>query len=294
MDAMDVNWCLVCDRHIDVEGNSPYCSRECYTAARSSTSSALASPAYRPFDNVPAAESISELDCDLCSRFESSISSTERSRWIGKGAAGIYAWARDVPPGPPSGPDHSVSTADLRPPKLLQTTRRPVPPSLCMSKTIPAPAPSGSSSRPPISSLPSLSSQCPTNTSVASLTTPSPSMYPASPVEAPVSPCPPTTTTTAVKGGLISALTAQVRSWTASSKECPRSQTVTRTSSAVRPRPRLHLPPLDDPAEVVHEPKDGFDFELDGYWVPSTEKLPLTDDHPAFRSRGRPSSRIIS
>ncbi|KAH9933350.1 uncharacterized protein B0H18DRAFT_1115358 [Fomitopsis serialis] len=278
MDAMDVNWCLTCSRHIDVEGNAPYCSRECYTSDQPASSSALASPVYNAFDSAPIAESISELDdCDLCSRFESSITTTERSRWIGKGDAGIYAWARDVPPGPPSGPDSAISTADLRPPKLLQTTRRPVPPSLCMSKTIPAPAPSGSS-RPVLSSLPSLSSQCPTNTSVASLTTPSSSVSPASPIEASPSPCPPTTTTVAVKGGFISALTAQVRSWTASSKECPRSETVTRqsrTASAVQAKASLG-------------------YEFDGYWGLSTEKLPLTDDHPAFRARGRRSSRVVS
>ncbi|KAH9840103.1 uncharacterized protein C8Q71DRAFT_689248, partial [Rhodofomes roseus] len=199
--AMDVNWCLTCDRHIDVEAYAPYCSRECL---------ALASPVYNAFDNAPIAESISEFDdCDLCSRLESSLPTTERSRWIGKGDAGISAWARDVPPGPPSGLDTVISTADLRPPKLLQTTRRPVPPSLCMSKTIPAPAPSGPS-RSVLSSLPSLSSQCPTNTSVASLTTPSSSLPPSSPMEAP-SPCPPTTTTITAKGGFISALTAQVR-----------------------------------------------------------------------------------
>ncbi|EPT00949.1 hypothetical protein FOMPIDRAFT_1145731 [Fomitopsis schrenkii] len=292
MDAMDVNWCLACSRHIDVEGNAPYCSRECYVSDQPSTS-ALASPIYISADNAFAADNISELDdCDLCSRYESSLPTTERSRWIGKGDAGIYAWARDVPPGPPSGPDYPSPTADLRPPRLLQTSRRPVPPTLCTSKTIPASAPSDHA-RPILSSLPSLSSQCPTNTSVVSLSTPASSMSPVSPLEASPAPCPPSATTAAVKAGLISALTAQVRSWTVS-KECPRSQTVTRqsrTASAIRARP---LPPIDDPAFVFHESKDCFGYELDGSWGPSTEKLPLTDDHPAFRARGRSSSRALS
>ncbi|TFY56671.1 hypothetical protein EVJ58_g7491 [Rhodofomes roseus] len=38
VDAMDVNWCLTCDRHINVEGYAPYRSRE---------SLALASPVQR-------------------------------------------------------------------------------------------------------------------------------------------------------------------------------------------------------------------------------------------------------
>ncbi|KAI0726765.1 hypothetical protein C8Q72DRAFT_844490 [Fomitopsis betulina] len=287
---MDVNWCLACSRHIDVEGNAPYCSRECFASDQPSTSSALPSPIYNCAD---CADNISELDdCALCSRYESELPTTERSRWIGKGAAGIYAWARDVPPGPPSGPHCSSSTADLRPPKLLQTTRRPVPPTLCTNKTIPASAPSDYA-RSVLSSLPSLSSQCPTNTSVVSLSTPASSMSPVSPIEASPVPCLPAATTTPVKAGLISALTAQVRSWTAS-KECPRSQTVTRqprTASAIRPRLCF---PIDDASLVFHEPKDCFGYELDGSWGPTTEKLPLTEDHPAFRARGRPCSRARS
>lgn len=120
-----------------------------------------------------------------------------KSAWIGKGIAGIHAWALDVTPGCPDELEHahqhqpsprsrsSISpiTSTFRPPKLLQG-RRPTP-TVFMSKTEPAPpVPSmpictPQQSLPPLCSSSSHSQTCTpsqsqpsmTNASLTSLTT---------------------------------------------------------------------------------------------------------------------------
>ncbi|KAI0953826.1 hypothetical protein AcV7_007245 [Taiwanofungus camphoratus] len=310
MDAMDVNWCLTCSRHIDTDGTAPYCSRECFASDKPSTSAFFAYP--RPVDYNIIAESISELDdfTDECSPslYDNAVPTTERSRWIGRGDAGIHAWARDVPPGPPSEPESTLSTAHLRPPKLLLPHRRPVPPTLCMSKTTTAPAQPSRPILTPQQSLPSLLS----HSTDASYTTPSSSVSVATPVSEesliPPSVHPP-------KSGLMGALTAHFRSWAASSasKDSPRSKTVTREPSATSSEPLRQLSPLSqEDYSSFSDGKSGWGAEADAAsWAPGTfgptEKVELTpsspdydgwrtalaEDHPAFRYRGRRTARVM-
>ncbi|OCH91021.1 hypothetical protein OBBRIDRAFT_792728 [Obba rivulosa] len=142
MDAVDVNWCLVCDRHIDRASNGAYCSRECLAHDKNKPSTS-ASP-LRPVDIYPPVESISELDeldddGDSVDYIESRYDHAPTysvAHWIGRGDAGIRAWALDVVPGAPSKPSKG-STAALKPPKLLRA-QRPISPSLYMCTTSPA------------------------------------------------------------------------------------------------------------------------------------------------------------
>ena len=70
-----------------------------------------------------------------------------RSAWIGKGVAGIPAWARDVTPGPPTDSDSksTSSCSGFHVPSLIQRQGRPVSPTLYMSKNNCLPSQPGSS-----------------------------------------------------------------------------------------------------------------------------------------------------
>ncbi|KZT09877.1 uncharacterized protein LAESUDRAFT_603437, partial [Laetiporus sulphureus 93-53] len=208
MNAMDLNWCLTCNRYIDVDGAAPYCSPECYASDRPSMASSSYLSARRHAEHNAAfasAESVSELDdCDQCSsRFGNILDPNGSSRWIGKGDAGIHAWASDVPAGPPEA-EPTMSLADLKPPSLILSSRRPLPPSLCMSRPTPAAAepslPICTPLLPPSAS--SSSSRCPTD---SAYTTPSSSFFLATPAdETPIA-------AHAQPSGLISAITARFR-----------------------------------------------------------------------------------
>ncbi|PCH44409.1 hypothetical protein WOLCODRAFT_138990 [Wolfiporia cocos MD-104 SS10] len=284
MDAMDVNWCLTCQRHIDVEGSAPYCSRECYASDRPSSSSL--SPHFRPLEYDAYAESISELDgCEACSQSRDNDACTEQSRWIGKGMAGIHAWAQNVPPGPPAA--EVVSVADLRPPVLLQQARRPVPPSVCVTQSVSAaPEPA----QPPHEPVPALSrsSRCPTDASA--LTTPCSSVSLATPASNacafPIS----------AQAGLISTLTAQLRSWAAAShKGSPRSHTITRPADAPAPCVVLPADGASDGASCYSDVKESYGHpEKFAPAAADCWEALLSDDRPGLRMRGRRSARCVS
>ncbi|KAF9820889.1 hypothetical protein IEO21_01116 [Rhodonia placenta] len=204
MDAMDINWCLTCNRHIDSDPSVPYCSRVCYASDQPSSSSVY--PCLRQAEYASAATSVCDSDDYDESEYEPSLPSTERSQWIGKGAAGIEAWARNVHPGPPCPLEHALSTSDLRP-KLLLPHRRPIPPTLCMSKTDPAPP---APSKPILTPHRSLASQCTPGASTASYTTPASSLSLATPVSEHAFVLPSAAAHDG-KPGLIGALTKQFR-----------------------------------------------------------------------------------
>ncbi|KAH9946518.1 hypothetical protein B0H21DRAFT_822706 [Amylocystis lapponica] len=320
MDAMDINWCLTCNRHIDTEGTAPYCSRECFSYDKPSTSMLFIPTT--PLDLHSLPESTSEADeCDDC--LQSAYDNvTGPGAWIGKGDAGICAWAQDIPPGPPSEPDHSTSTPSFRPPKLLLAHRRPIPPSLCMSKTIPAPPEPSRPILTPQQSLPSLMSQS-TSDTLASYATPSSSLSIGTPIsEADIHPAPPVP----YKSTLMHALAAHFRSWAATPAPAhlPRETTVTRDASCMSVRrhsshrpcsPSCACPLGDDWSSFTladADAKSAKYVEEEPSCVPTTfglrEKVELlshaldplyfhrtsTDDHPAYRSRGRKMLRVVS
>ncbi|KII85791.1 hypothetical protein PLICRDRAFT_56274 [Plicaturopsis crispa FD-325 SS-3] len=158
---MDTEWCLRCSKRIS--GSKPYCSQHCF---------ALDQPEHASSSAAPPAPRVLPSDCDAVPEDLFLADDSDRSvvidvadaqspiEWHGKGDAGIRAWARAVPAGPPvSVPTppsrvNSISTrcssplasppqppSKARPrvvktistPKLLHAQRRPMPPTLCMS-----------------------------------------------------------------------------------------------------------------------------------------------------------------
>lgn len=165
------------------------------------------------------------------------------SAWIGRGCEGIHAWARDVTPGPPCDADLQIQISAFRPPKLLQSPRRPVPPTLSISgpsATVAEPSrPIGTRSPPrQPSSPPSLAtlSTTTTNTSMVSLPTPASSIsvgvaVPSKDVDGLHGPSVFVHNHTHATH-LVHKLTAHLRSWAASASQKDvntRSETVTRT-----------------------------------------------------------------
>ncbi|GBE86396.1 hypothetical protein SCP_0902750 [Sparassis crispa] len=322
MDAMDLNWCLTCNRHIDAEGAAPYCSRECLSSDKPSTSALVRPSPF--FDPRRVADDLSDLSDELDYNYPEpsthSYSQCEqelapvggRGAWIGKGAAGIHAWARGVKPGPPSDCASVSSTASLRPPKLLLTHCRPVAPTLCMSKTVLAPV---EPSRPvlnPRQSLPSLLAHSTTDTSADSCITPSSSVSLATPVSGSEDGAPRRQKT------LIGALRAQFRAWaasTAAQNECQRSATLTRESHRTLSRsarePSLDCVSMEDGyVALAVDGKLALGLAQEEWWESSTfgivEKVGQAivprasrrhmrmEDHRALMARGRKASRGYS
>ncbi|EMD38865.1 hypothetical protein CERSUDRAFT_112587 [Gelatoporia subvermispora B] len=261
MDAMDVNWCLVCERHIERSTNGAYCSREClaYDSKRASTSS---SP-LRPVNIYPSVDSISELvtfDDDganddyyeLYNEAETpSLESyspytrnvecpSSQSSWIGKGNEGIRSWARNVVPGEPK-PD--PSTAAMKPPKLLRA-QRPIPPSLYMCTTTPTVAESFRPSTTPQQSLLSLSTHSHYDADGTSLPTAPSSVSLATPASEAGSTFPPSLTARPHKPSLVTNLTSRFKAWAASNShsDFPPRATKPPARSQVSPTVRVSQP----------------------------------------------------
>ncbi|KAK7679459.1 hypothetical protein QCA50_017513 [Cerrena zonata] len=250
-----------------------------------------------------------------------------KSAWIGKGVAGIPIWAQDVIPGPPeeteprpvsrSRSSPSTPTSSLRP-KLLQG-RRPTP-TVYMSKTEPAPpvpsmpictpqqrlTPLTHSSHP---SLPTTSSQSMTNASLTSLTT-GISTSIATPASEDPENLPSAETH---KPNFIGTLTAHLASWACSSPASSkvlhqhnnkdkslRSKTVTRRpqpapSTSYASRASQISRPQQQQQRRAYSPIPFFVFDVP---APSMKEKcssgwgEKTDEHPAFKTRGRKPNRL--
>lgn len=319
MDAVDLNWCLACGCRIEMvrfpssvffrrpltsaqDGCTPYCSQSCLNSDSPSTST---HPSHRPppsFDERDSFHHDEDEDSYHEDYFpEPQPSSPIRNTWIGRGDAGIRAWAQAVPRGAPLESDDSPSRT-LKP-KLLLQPRKPVKPSLCMSRAQPAlPEPS----RPiltPQQSLPSVSRDLGSiqSTSLLSLTTGSSSYSVVTPA---------TTSeigsfhdallphSTAQQRNFLGGLKAQFRAWATSStpqKEAPRSSTLTRI-------PAIHIADDSDAESVLsHVPKvrrprspAPFFHMPEQYSREKAKEHASPQDHPAYRTRGRKASRVTS
>ncbi|RDB20817.1 hypothetical protein Hypma_011959 [Hypsizygus marmoreus] len=139
---MDTDWCLTCDRHF--QGSGPYCSTDCQDRAGPST------PNYSPFCSYSDKRSDDDSDDDEVI-YHHVDDAMVHAHWRGNGAAGILAWAAEIPACTPSGSiyAHSSSSKTTSPsastsrlPKLLRPNQRPAPPALCVSTprtTLPPP-----------------------------------------------------------------------------------------------------------------------------------------------------------
>ncbi|KAI1796573.1 hypothetical protein LXA43DRAFT_563997 [Ganoderma leucocontextum] len=305
MDAVDLNWCLACGCRIELDGCTPYCSQNCLNSDSPSTS---AYPSHRTLPSFDERDSFHH-DEDDDSYHDDSLpdpqpSSPARNTWIGRGDAGIRAWAQAIPRGAPSESEDTPSRT-LKP-KLLLQPRKPVRPSLCMSRAQPAlPEPS----RPiltPQQSLPSLSRECSSiPTSMVSLTTGSSSysvVTPATTSEVGSYHDAPLSHPAAQQHNFLGGLKAQLRAWATSStpqKEAPRSSTLTRT-------PAVHIADDSDAESVlghvskVRRPRSQVPFFHMADQYPreksrgATEENAYPQDHPVYRTRGRKASRVTS
>ncbi|RDX54345.1 hypothetical protein OH76DRAFT_1084529 [Lentinus brumalis] len=316
MDAVDLNWCLACGCRIELDVCTPYCSQSCLNSDRPSTS---AHKSYSPLSSFVAAEPQSVFDdddedfcLDICPQDSHSAhrASPSRNAWIGRGEAGIRAWASSIPRG--ASPElEETASGTLKPKLLLQPPD--VKPSLYMSRAQPAPPEPSRPILTPQQSLPSLSrdSSSIPSTSMLSLTTGASSFSVVTPAtrsevgslrEAPA----PRTTNNNFLGGL----KAHLRLWTASSssqKEVPRSSTVTRKetvriveesdveSTAARMIRRQASPPAFFAMPEQYQPKrrePGARTAAKENACPSTARA--ADDHPAYRTRGRKVARVAS
>ncbi|KAI0080164.1 hypothetical protein K474DRAFT_1672815 [Panus rudis PR-1116 ss-1] len=310
MDAIDVDWCLMCGRHTD--GNTAYCSSRCfsshshpdvssrYCGQSSKPSSRMASPHF-PAVVSPHDEDEDDEQDDGLAQYRQPHHPPRKSAWIGKGLAGIHTWARDVTPGPPAEPELKPTTpVEFSTPKLMQSHARPVPPTLCMSTTETVhPVPS-LPIRTPHQVAPAVSANSMTNPSLTSLTT-GISTSIATPASEQQDD-PPSAETQRVN--FITALTSQLRPF--ASKSSLRSKTVTRKQdpppASLKSRPRAPAPPpASAPRRRAYSPVP---FYMPDVPPPSEkpreplviqhhkEKVqPRTDDHPAFRMRGRKMAR---
>ncbi|KAH8093738.1 hypothetical protein BXZ70DRAFT_378081 [Cristinia sonorae] len=338
MDAIDVAWCLGCNTHID--GSAAYCSKQCqnnHAALSSLPSRYQTPPPLHPhrshsqlFVQTPSALSAVEdldfsddhIDLALDRAFETHHISA-KAAWIGKGEAGIYAWARDIPPGPPEDAEElhvkpsSPQAHTFRQPELILSQKRPVRPTLCMSKTIPAPPEPSRPILTPQQSLPSISSHSVTEASLTSLTTALSSLSPAtpaSPASRAIDDTDPPSAETQKPLTLMGNLTAHLRSWAASShhsssgKVKVRSPTVTRRAQETPlvyetfhrcQSPTAFLPdhlagfPAEKPLSLV-EKDCGEDMSCSAFSNKQSYRQGRLEDHPAFRLRGRKAARAVS
>ncbi|KAM5532892.1 hypothetical protein V8D89_013444 [Ganoderma adspersum] len=306
MDAVDLNWCLACGCRIEMDGCTPYCSQNCLNADTPSTS---AYPVHHILPSVDERDSF-HTDADDDSYHDEyfpdpQLSSPVHNSWIGQGDAGIRAWAQAIPRGAPCESQDSPSRT-LKP-KLLLQPRKPVKPSLCMSRAQPAPPEPSRPILTPQQSLPSVSRDLASipSTSMVSLTTGSSSysvVTPATTSEVGSFRDAPVPRSTAQQHNFLGGLKAQLRAWATSStpqKEAPRSSTLTRAPAVhiaddsdaesalgyvfkVR-RPRSPAPFFHMPEQYPREKSKG-----------ATKENASPLDHPAYRSRGRKASRVTS
>ena len=332
MDAVDLNWCLACGCRIELvrappashrrssrnlapqDVCTPYCSQGCLNSDRPSTS---ARQSYTPVSSFVAAEPESVFeDDDEDPYFDQSPqdahpASPSRNTWIGRGDAGIRAWASSIPRG--ASPEFEETPSGTLKPKLLLQPRD-VKPSLYMSRAQPAPPEPSRPILTPQQSLPSLtrdSSSIP-STSMVSLTTGASSYSVVTPAtrseigslrDAPV----PRSTSNNFLGGL----KAHLRLWTTSSssqKEVPRSSTVTRkdtvriveesdVDSMTAPKIRRPASPpaffaMPEQYGTTKRKEPGARTAAKENTYPAATRA--GDDHPAYRTRGRKVSRVAS
>ncbi|CAA7269278.1 unnamed protein product [Cyclocybe aegerita] len=297
---MDIDFCLTCNRKTD---DSLYCSPEC------------AGPSQIPPPRVYSDDDDDELsdstDDDVILHEVEEISSG--LRWTGNDNAGIQAWAAEIPFGAPAGgcsspiddaySISSMSSTNYRPPQLLKSPRRVVPPTLCMTTPRPEPPPPSTPMLTPRrqSSLVSVlrNSHETNRTSLISAPTDSSLATPASshPVPVPI--------ISQRKPSTIGEMYSQVRSW------------VSPSPVVVIPQPRqphLPLPRVDSTTNfaflgdhaavcwstIVVDPK-----QRPQQHTTSTQRqsrgrgrlapeLPPHDEHPSFRTRGRKASRAAA
>ncbi|EJF64184.1 hypothetical protein DICSQDRAFT_133851 [Dichomitus squalens LYAD-421 SS1] len=312
MDAVDLNWCLACGCRLEMEGCTPYCSQNCLNSDGPSTS---AFPSQQTLPSLIDRDSYlhgdDDDDDDESPNFDDCLAYSQcpspiRNTWIGRGDAGIRAWAQSVPRGAPC--ESQETPSGTLKPKLLLQSRRPVKPSLCMSRAQPAPPEPSRPILTPQQSLPSLSRDSTSipSASLASLTTGSSSYSVVTPatnseigsLRNPAVPRP-----TAPQHNFLGGLKAQLRAWAASStpqKEVTRSRTLTRNpavhiadtsdaeSGTGRAAPRVRRP--RSPAPFFHMPEQ-YPREKR---KETTKENTLPSDHPAYRTRGRRPSRIAS
>ncbi|KAI0629206.1 hypothetical protein C8Q77DRAFT_312704 [Trametes polyzona] len=257
------------------------------------------------------------LDDEVCHIEDCSpdaqLPSSPALSWIGRGDAGILAWAQSVPSGAPSDDEPATLTR----PKLLDLARTPVKPSLYMSRAQPAPPEPSRPILTPQQSLPSLSRDSTSmhSASVLSLTTGSSSYSLATPATGSVAgsvavyDC---TRPAGGKHGLLSGLKAQLRvlSSTTSLKEKQhRSATVTRpdtnadlaasreqkTRRASSPVSFYHMPEQYLPTKRKEGAARGPAMKENAHAPPVSKRAPAAvEDHPAYRARGRKPSRFAS
>ncbi|GLB43448.1 hypothetical protein LshimejAT787_1303490 [Lyophyllum shimeji] len=223
---MDTNWCLSCDCHF--EGSGPYCSPDCQDKAGPS----------RCYD--PPSEYYSdneEFDDEVI--YHQVDDTQVHAQWTGNGAAGILAWAAEIPPAsPPSaGSSRSCSrtpsraTSISRLPKLLRPHRRLAPPALCVSTPQPVVPPP---TRPILTqqyaafcSRVSLDAESMGKTSIFSGATESSLATPASTLAVPIA-------SPRSKSSILGAITTHVRSWVAQT-----SPAIASPSSPTQPKNRI-------------------------------------------------------
>ncbi|KAI0788828.1 hypothetical protein C8Q75DRAFT_191214 [Abortiporus biennis] len=291
-----------------------YCSHECLHTYSHSSKRQSYNPSY----------SASEYAQSTDSNFDpyETVRTPTRPAWpVDKGHVGIHAWASSIIPGTPndtcSESRLSTSFASSRPPpKLIKSQQQPVAPTLCMSRTTPAPPEPSRPILTPQQSLHSLSSHSVTEASLTSMTTALSSASIATPgsIRTPASESvsgepedPPSAETQ--RPGFISNLAAHLRSWASSSQQpsshAVRSKTVTRHS---RPSfERVEQPPPILPARnrsppsVFALPQPLLSTARNEKIVSNTGRIEKSDnhhrrseEHPAFRSRGRKPSRFAS
>ncbi|KAH9888898.1 hypothetical protein C8Q73DRAFT_655178 [Cubamyces lactineus] len=307
--AVDPYWCLSCGCRLEVDGYSQvYCSPQCHTAEKNSSpsiprqsSSRQSSSYFADFDDFEA-EVCHIEDCS----YSDNLPVPTRNTWIGRGNAGILAWAQSVPAGAPSDDEPSGPTK----PKLLNGVCAPSKPSLYMSRAQPArPVPS----RPiltPQQSLPQLSRGSPSlkSTSLVSFTTAS-SYTLATPATGSVvgSLAAYDTRQPGVKG-LIGGLKAHLSHLTtpAAPQKEKRSSTVTRRDTDTDLSRAQKTRRAQSPVAFYHMPEEYAPKRRDAAartvtkeksQPASTNKYTSTtavDDHPAYRARGRKTSRYPS
>lgn len=328
MDALDLNWCLACGCRIELVRLStpsrtpssnpppqdvctPYCSQNCLNSDQPSTS---ALPSYPTYSSFPHPDSI--LDEEDSYHYDDApqdmlLASSARNAWIGRGEAGIRAWAQSIPSGMPY--DTEDTHFGTLKPKLLQSPQR-VKPSLCMSRAQPAPPEPSRPILTPQQSLPSLSRDSTSipSTSMVSLTTGSSSYSVVTPA------------TGSEVGSLrdshvpnsntnfLGGLKAQLRAWATSStpqKDAPRSTTLTRKDTVrivdhdADSVPGLNVRRAPSPAAFFMMPEQYSTIQhketrsragTKENIHPAACRRPAVEDHPAYRTRGRKASRIAS
>ncbi|KAF8159754.1 hypothetical protein B0H34DRAFT_674060 [Crassisporium funariophilum] len=315
---MDIDWCLTCEKR--VEGSSPYCSPDCQSRAGPSTS---------PYYFQEPSEIYSDEDDEENIIFHPiDEAPIEPSRWTGNDSAGISAWAAEIPAGAPAGAVssswddssslYSSSSATYRPPNLLKPNRQAVPPSLCTAAPqTPSPPPLSTPMVTPKrhnystdSVLYSAGNVSMGQTSLRSAATESSLATPASSHPMPIS--------GSRKPSNLGFILSHVQSW------------VPPTPSLAPAKQRANLPAQraeskkftvlastnkSSPVKVVSSPhsQHGFSDENAICWMSSTilleqpsakrvpsrgrrfaHELPLHDEHPSFRARGRKASRAVA